>query len=152
MFAFIAFLIGLNLRPILASIGPLFPVLQREAGLSATEFSLLTTLPVAMMGLVALSGPWLLARTGAVRGITVGLSILLFACLFRGFSTSLTGLMCTALAGGASIGMIQALMPALIKKNTRNRPARLCLCSAPELWPVRRWLLPRPSRCLPGLI
>jgi hypothetical protein len=32
MFAFIAFLIGLNLRPILASIGPLFPVLQREAG------------------------------------------------------------------------------------------------------------------------
>jgi CP family cyanate transporter-like MFS transporter len=106
----------LNLRPILASIGPLFPVLQREAGLSATEFSLLTTLPVAMMGLVALSGPWLLARTGAVRGITVGLSILLFACLFRGFSTSLTGLMCTALAGGASIGMIQALMPALIKK------------------------------------
>lgn len=116
MFAFIAFLIGLNLRPILASIGPLFPVLQREAGLSATEFSLLTTLPVAMMGLVALSGPWLLARTGAVRGITVGLSILLFACLFRGFSTSLTGLMCTALAGGASIGMIQALMPALIKK------------------------------------
>jgi CP family cyanate transporter-like MFS transporter len=96
-----------------------------------------------MMGLVALSGPWLLARTGAVRGITVGLSILLFACLFRGFSTSLTGLMCTALAGGASIGMIQALMPALIKKNTRNRPARLCLCSAPVLWPARRWL-PRP--------
>lgn len=116
MFAFIAFLIGLNLRPILASIGPLFPVLQREAGLSATEFSLLTTLPVAMMGLVALSGPCLLARIGAVRGITIGLSILLFACLFRGFSTSLTGLMCTALAGGASIGMIQALMPALIKK------------------------------------
>jgi MFS transporter, CP family, cyanate transporter len=116
MFAFIAFLIGLNLRPILASIGPLFPVLQREAGLSATEFSLLTTLPVAMMGLVALSGPWLLARIGAIRGITIGLLILLFACLFRGFSTSLTGLMCTALAGGASIGMIQALMPALIKK------------------------------------
>jgi cyanate permease len=81
------------------------------------------------MGLVALCGPWLLAGVGAVRGIARAF-ILLFACLFRGFSTSLTGLMCTALAGGASIGMIQALMPALIKKNTRNRPARLCLCSA----------------------
>ncbi|MGY5957233.1 MFS transporter [Kosakonia sp. BK9b] len=116
MFAFIAFMVGLNLRPILASIGPLFPVLQCDVGLSATEFSLLTTLPVAMMGLVALGGPWLLARTGAVRGITLGLFILLIACVCRGFTTSLTGLMSTALAGGASIGMIQALMPALIKK------------------------------------
>ena len=46
LFAVIAFLIGLNLRPLLAIIGPLFPVLQLQAGLSATTFSLLTTLPV----------------------------------------------------------------------------------------------------------
>jgi CP family cyanate transporter-like MFS transporter len=63
LFAVIAFIVGLNLRPILASVGPLFSVLQREAGLTATQFSLLTTLPVAMMGLAALCGPWLLARS-----------------------------------------------------------------------------------------
>jgi CP family cyanate transporter-like MFS transporter len=68
LFAVIAFIVGLNLRPVLASVGPLFSVLQHEVGLSATEFSLLTTLPVAMMGLAALCGPWLLARIGAVRG------------------------------------------------------------------------------------
>lgn len=56
LFAVIAFIVGLNLRPILASVGPLFSVLQREAGLTATQFSLLTTLPVAMMGLAALCG------------------------------------------------------------------------------------------------
>lgn len=61
LFAVIAFIVGLNLRPILASVGPLFSVLQREAGLTATQFSLLTTLPVAMMGLAALCGPRLLA-------------------------------------------------------------------------------------------
>lgn len=116
IFAIIAFIVGLNLRPILASIGPLFTVLQREAGLSATAFSLLTTLPVAMMGVAALSGPWLLANVGAVRGIMAALVILLLACLVRGFTTTLTGLMITALAGGTSIGIIQALMPALIKK------------------------------------
>ncbi|EJC1152007.1 MFS transporter [Cronobacter sakazakii] len=116
IFAIIAFIVGLNLRPILASIGPLFTVLQREAGLSATAFSLLTTLPVAMMGVAALSGPWLLASVGAVRGIMAALMILLLACLVRGFTASLTGLMITALAGGTSIGIIQALMPALIKK------------------------------------
>ncbi|WP_105652840.1 MFS transporter [Cronobacter malonaticus] len=116
IFAIIAFIVGLNLRPILASIGPLFTILQREAGLSATAFSLLTTLPVAMMGVAALSGPWLLARVGAVRGIMAALVILLLACLARGFTATLTGLMITALAGGTSIGIIQALMPALIKK------------------------------------
>ncbi|EGT5660235.1 MFS transporter, partial [Cronobacter dublinensis subsp. dublinensis] len=116
LFAFIAFMVGLNLRPILASIGPLFTVLQREVGLSATAFSLLTTLPVAMMGVAAFSGPWLLARAGAVRGILAALFLLFIACIVRGFTASLTGLMITALAGGASIGMIQALMPALIKK------------------------------------
>lgn len=109
-------MVGLNLRPILASIGPLFTVLQREVGLSATAFSLLTTLPVAMMGVAAFSGPWLLARAGAVRGILAALFLIFIACIVRGFTTSLTGLMITALAGGASIGMIQALMPALIKK------------------------------------
>ncbi|EPN9381084.1 MFS transporter [Cronobacter malonaticus] len=116
IFAIIAFIVGLNLRPILASIGPLFTILQREAGLSATAFSLLTTLPVAMMGVAALSGPWLLARVGAVRGIMAALVILLLACLVRGFTATLTGLMINALAGGTSIGIIQALMPALIKK------------------------------------
>lgn len=116
LFAVIAFIVGLNLRPILASVGPLFSVLQREAGLTATQFSLLTTLPVAMMGLAALCGPWLLVRVGAVRGIMFGLLILLVACLLRGFSASPTSLMGTALLGGASIGTIQALMPAMIKK------------------------------------
>ncbi len=84
LFAFIAFMVGLNLRPILASIGPLFTVLQREVGLSATAFSLLTTLPVAMMGVAAFSGPWLLARAGAVRGILAALFLLFIACIVRG--------------------------------------------------------------------
>ncbi|MGX5026359.1 MFS transporter [Enterobacter asburiae] len=117
LFAVIAFIVGLNLRPILASVGPLFTVLQREAGLTATQFSLLTTLPVAMMGLAALCGPWLLAKAGAVRGIMIGLIILAAACSLRGLNASAVSLMGTALLGGASIGVIQALMPALIKKD-----------------------------------
>ncbi|MBS6035161.1 MAG: MFS transporter [Pantoea sp.] len=116
IFAPIAFLVGLNLRPLLAIIGPLFPALQQQAGLSATTFSLLTTLPVAMMGLAALAGPWLLKRSGAARGIAAGLICLAIASLWRGFSLSPLSLILTALAGGAGIGVIQALMPALIRQ------------------------------------
>lgn len=163
LFAIIAFIVGLNLRPILASVGPLFSVLQREAGLTATQFSLLTTLPVAMMGLAALCGPWLLARIGAVRGIMLGLFILLVACSLRGFSTSLTGLMGTALLGGASIGTIQALMPALIKKAyTQTASTILSLFStgimaaaavaAASAEPLFSWLTLKPALAMAGLL
>ncbi|EMF5208627.1 MFS transporter [Enterobacter roggenkampii] len=163
LFAAIAFIVGLNLRPILASVGPLFSVLQREAGLTATQFSLLTTLPVAMMGLAALCGPWLLARIGAVRGIMLGLFILLVACSLRGFSTSLTGLMGTALLGGASIGTIQALMPALIKKAyTQTASTIMSLFStgimagaavaAASAEPLFSWLTLKPALAMAGVL
>ncbi|EMN1226641.1 TPA: MFS transporter [Enterobacter roggenkampii] len=163
LFAIIAFIVGLNLRPILASVGPLFSVLQREAGLTATQFSLLTTLPVAMMGLAALCGPWLLARVGAVRGILFGLFILLVACSLRGFSTSLTGLMGTALLGGASIGTIQALMPALIKKAyTQTASTIMSLFStgimagaavaAASAEPLFSWLTLKPALAMAGVL
>ncbi|ELP26815.1 Cyanate transport protein CynX [Pantoea agglomerans 299R] len=125
LFAVIVFLIGLNLRPMLAIIGPLFPVLQQQAGLSATSFSLLTTLPVAMMGLAALSGPWLIVRIGPVMGIASGLLLLTAACLWRGVNLTSAQLMLTALAGGAGIGVIQALMPALIRQRFTAAAATL---------------------------
>ncbi|WP_234082700.1 MFS transporter [Enterobacter quasiroggenkampii] len=163
LFAVIAFIVGLNLRPILASVGPLFSVLQREAGLTATQFSLLTTLPVAMMGLAALCGPWLLARIGAVRGIMLGLFILQVACSLRCFSTSLTGLMGTALLGGASIGTIQALMPALIKKAyTQTASTIMSLFStgimagaavaAASAEPLFSWLSLKPALAMAGVL
>lgn len=125
LFAVIAFLIGLNLRPMLAIIGPLFPVLQLQAGLSAMTFSLLTTLPVAMMGLAALSGPWLIARIGPVKGIAAGLLCLTVSCLWRGVTLTPSQLLLTALAGGAGIGVIQALMPALIRQRFAEAAATL---------------------------
>lgn len=163
LFAVIAFIVGLNLRPILALVGPLFSVLQREAGLTATQFSLLTTLPVAMMGLAALCGPWLLARIGAVRGIMLGLFILLVACSLRGFSTSLAGLMGTALLGGASIGTIQALMPALIKKAYMQTASTImslfstgimagAAVAAASAEPLFSWLSLKPALAMAGVL
>ncbi|MBA7752998.1 MFS transporter [Enterobacter sp. RHBSTW-01064] len=163
LFAIIAFIVGLNLRPILASVGPLFSVLQREAGLTATQFSLLTTLPVAMMGLAALCGPWLLARVGAVRGIMFGLLILLVACLLRGFSASPASLMCTALLGGASIGTIQALMPAMIKKEYTQMASTImslfstgimagAAVAAASAEPLFSWLTLKPALAMAGLL
>lgn len=116
MFALLVFIIALNLRPIMAAMGPLFPLLQRDAQLSATQLSLLTTLPVIMMGLAALAGPLLLRRLGEVRGIAAGLVLLALASVARGFDQSASALIISALVAGCGIGLIQALMPAQIKR------------------------------------
>ncbi|KNC05903.1 MFS transporter [Pantoea sp. RIT-PI-b] len=117
MFALLVFAIALNLRPIMAAMGPLFPLLQQDAQLSATQLSLLTTLPVIMMGLAALAGPLLLRTLGEVRGIAAGLLLLALASLARGFDQSATALIVSALVAGCGIGLIQALMPAQIKRH-----------------------------------
>lgn len=117
MFALLVFVIALNLRPMMAAMGPLFPLLQRDAQLSATQLSLLTTLPVIMMGLAALAGPLLLRRLGEVRGIAAGLLLLALASVARGFDQSATALIISALVAGCGIGLIQALMPAQIKRH-----------------------------------
>ena len=117
MFALLVFVIALNLRPIMAAMGPLFPLLQQDAQLSATQLSLLTTLPVIMMGLAALAGPLLLRTLGEVRGIAAGLLLLALANLARGFDQSATALIVSALVAGCGIGLIQALMPAQIKRH-----------------------------------
>ncbi len=44
-------LLALTLRPSMASIGPLLPLMQPELHLSFTQASLLTMLPVLAMGL-----------------------------------------------------------------------------------------------------
>lgn len=161
LFAVIAFLVGLNLRPMLAIIGPLFPVLQQQAGLSATLFSLLTTLPVAMMGLAALSGPWLIKRIGPITGIAAGLLCLTVACLWRGINLTACLLMLTALAGGAGIGVIQALMPALIRQRFAETAATLmalfstgimagAALTAASAEPLFTWLGLQPALAISG--
>ncbi|MHC9060678.1 MFS transporter [Pantoea sp. y20] len=125
MFALLVFVIALNLRPIMAAMGPLFPLLQRDAQLSATQLSLLTTLPVIMMGLAALAGPLLLRRLGEVRGIAAGLLLLALASVARGFDQSATALITSALVAGCGIGLIQALMPAQIKRHFGTKAGTL---------------------------
>lgn len=125
VFSLLIFLIALNLRPSVAALGPLFPLLQQNATLTATQLSLLTALPVAMMGLSALAGPLLQRSLGEVKGIAIGLSLLVLASVGRGITHSATALIISALLAGAGIGVIQALMPAQIKRYFGTRAGTL---------------------------
>jgi len=115
--------LGLNLRPILSSISPLLNEIRGATGMSFQSSAWLTSLPVICMGLVALLGVRLEARLGERRGIALGLLLIALACLTRLLLGEATTLLATALLGGAGVALIQALVPALIKRQFPRRVA-----------------------------
>lgn len=118
-------LLGLNLRPILAAIGPLLDAIQAGTGISNADAGLLTTVPVFAMGLCALAGAQLQRRLGMVRGVSLGIAIIALACALRWPLQGSTALIATAALGGLGIALVQALLPAFIKRYFPERAGQL---------------------------
>lgn len=118
-------LLGLNLRPVLAAIGPLLDRIQLDTGLDHIGASLLTSLPVVIMGLGALAAGLLRKRLGERNGIFVGVLLIALACLTRGVLPDSSILIVTALLAGAGIAFVQALVPGLIKSRFAADSSRL---------------------------
>lgn len=108
-------LAGLNLRPALASIGPLLDALQASAGLSDSLASLLTSLPVLLMGLGALGAAQLLRYVGVRGGVAFGLLLVVLACALR-LLPGPFGLLGGAALAGLGIAACQALLPVFIRQ------------------------------------
>ncbi|MBU1330802.1 MAG: cyanate transporter [Gammaproteobacteria bacterium] len=118
-------LLGLNLRPVLAAIGPLLDRIQADSGLGHIGASLLTSLPVVVMGLGALAGGQLSRRLGERAGIFCGLLLIALACGWRGLMPDSLSLIASALLAGAGIAFVQALLPGLIKARYAADSGRL---------------------------
>ncbi|MGZ0703682.1 CynX/NimT family MFS transporter [Pseudomonas piscis] len=115
--------LGLNLRPILSSVSPLLEQIREATGMSFQSSAWLTSLPVICMGLVALLGVRIEARLGERHGVSLGLLLVLLACLARLYCGQASALLATALLGGTGVALIQALVPALIKRQFQQRVA-----------------------------
>ncbi|QJW58296.1 putative transporter YycB [Serratia plymuthica] len=108
-------LIGLNMRPLLTSIGPLLPTLRQATGLSFGGAALLTTLPVLMMGLMALAGGAINRLFSERTSVVLSLLAICLGAAWRELAPGSAQLMLSAVLGGLGIGVIQAVMPGIIK-------------------------------------
>lgn len=118
-------LTGLNLRPALAALGPLLDAIQTATGLSFKAAGLATSLPIMAMGILALGGAGVY-RFGMRRGIAIGLSLIVAACVIRLFPDRQGQLLLiTALVAGLGIGLVQTLMPGFIKMHFPSHVERL---------------------------
>jgi CP family cyanate transporter-like MFS transporter len=115
--------IAMALRPGIASIGPVLPLISREFSLSHAMASLLTTIPILLMGLLALPSPWLARRFGR-NGVLLGSLVLLFVSMSaRTFAPNVSMLLLTTAGVGAGIAIAGTLFAGLIKSRFPTRVA-----------------------------
>lgn len=108
-------LIGLNLRPSMAAIGPMLNSIREDISLSFTMVSLLTMLPVFAMGIAMFLGIRLSNRVGEHRLISYSLVLIACATFYRYYAQDVNTLLVTALVAGLGIALIQAVVPKIIK-------------------------------------
>lgn len=118
-------LVGLNLRPSMAAVGPLLSAIRGDIALSFSVASLLTMLPVMAMGLAMFFAMGISQRLGEQRTVLMSLAIIGLATVARLFVDSAAELIVSAVLAGFGIALIQALMPAFIKSRF---PDSVALC------------------------
>ncbi|QGZ66872.1 MFS transporter [Paraburkholderia acidisoli] len=109
--------LALNLRPTMAGVGPLLDGIMATTGLDHAGAGMLTAFPVGVMGVGALLSAPLQRRADARALVGLGIALIALACATRAFAHGAAAMLVTALLAGAGIALIQALMPAFIKRN-----------------------------------
>lgn len=109
-------LVGLNLRPFITGIGPLAADIGAETGLDLKGISLLTLVPMLLMGIFAFAGPFLQSHVGARRSTVASLAVLVLGSALRLFATDGWQMVGTAALLGLGVAIIQAVFPGIVKK------------------------------------
>jgi CP family cyanate transporter-like MFS transporter len=113
-------LVATNLRPTLASVGPVLADLRADLGLSSAEASVLTAAPVLCLGALAATAPALARRWGMERVIAAVLAVIGTGLLLRISGGAMVLLAGTVIVSGA-IAIANVLLPAVIKRDFASR-------------------------------
>jgi len=124
------FVVSLDLRPPITSIGPLVLTIQRSLHMNAAEVSLLTSIPVFCMGAFAPLTGAVAARLGINRAILACVALVGLATLVRFFAHAAWLLLASAFAAGLGIAICGPLLSGFIKHHFGQRaPAVIGLYS-----------------------
>jgi CP family cyanate transporter-like MFS transporter len=112
--------VALNLRPAVTSVGPLLQEIVQSLGFDRTEAGILTTLPVLCFGLIGPVAPALGRRFGAENVIFAALIAVAVACAMR-LAPSASVLYASGVLAGLSIGLMNVLLPGIVKRDFPQR-------------------------------
>jgi CP family cyanate transporter-like MFS transporter len=115
-------LLGCNLRPAFSSLGPVLPEVMRDTGIGSLGASILSTAPVLCLGIFGPLAPGIARRYGPERTVLVFLIVLALGSVLRGVPGALP-LFAGSILCGIGIGIINVLVPGLIKRDFPQRTA-----------------------------
>lgn len=118
----VLFLVSLNLRPSITSVGPLLDLIQKDLGMNGVASSMLTTLPVFCMGLFSVLAIRFNRRIGIEWSLLIAMLCILVATFLRIYVSEPILLVSTALFAGIGIGIAGPLVSGYIRKHFPQRP------------------------------
>jgi MFS transporter, CP family, cyanate transporter len=110
------FVLALNLRMGIASVGPVLPQVVHDLGVTLVYGSLLTTVPVVMMGVASPFSARLAARFGLERTVVAAITIVCVATGARYWATSPVTLVASAALLGCGIAAGNTMLPAVVRR------------------------------------
>ena len=113
-------LIGLNLRTVFSSFSAILPEITSASGMPPALVSVLTTGPVLLLGLIAPAAPALARKLGIERTILAAMVVLTAGLAVRG-TGDFTAMAAGTIAAGAGIGVVNVLLPTLVKRDFQHR-------------------------------
>lgn len=121
---FAIFLVSINLRPAVTSVGPILSTIQDALNVSSTHMSLLTSIPVFCMGLFAPIAVPIQKKYGYRWSITILTALIGLATVTRILYSSYSALVITSFLAGFAIAIISPIVNAYIKEKfpTRMEP------------------------------
>ncbi|TWU10057.1 putative transporter YycB [Novipirellula galeiformis] len=109
-------LVAVNLRPALASVGPLIEDIRQTTGLSNSQLGLLTTLPLIAFGVISTLTPLFTRRFGIGGTLLGAMALLALGAAMRAIAW-LPALYLGTLFVGVAIAFGNVLLPSLTKRN-----------------------------------
>ncbi|KYG79979.1 MFS transporter [Roseivirga seohaensis] len=108
--------IAINLRPALASVGPLVSTIRESTGLSNSMLGLLTALPLLAFGVVSMLTTLFTKRFGMAATLAGALLLITFGILVRSIDF-IPALYIGTILSGIGIAFGNVLLPSLVKRN-----------------------------------
>ncbi len=108
--------VAFNLRPALASVGPLIQEIRGDTGLSNAALGILTSLPLLGFAAFSVLSPALGRRLGVERAVAVALALIVVGTAVRGLP-SVVLLFGGTIVLGVGIAVGNVLLPALAKRD-----------------------------------
>jgi CP family cyanate transporter-like MFS transporter len=110
------FVLALNLRMGISSVGPVLPQVVHDLDVTLVYASLLTTVPVVMMGIASPFSARLGARFGLERTVIGAIAVVGVATAVRYWATSPITLLLSAALLGCGIAAGNTMLPAVVRR------------------------------------